>query len=352
MRILIAAGGSGGHLLPAQQLARDLAKDGEILFAGFRLDESPFFDRQNFSYQSISSAPFRLSLFGFFSFIRGAIRGLIESIRLIRRFQPDVIVGFGSYHVFPVLFATMILRRPLVLFEANCLLGKVNRLFARYAKIVASQFSLTQEMENSKLVPLLPWNRISKIMDQKQARALLGLDANKPTFLVFGGSQGAMFINRRIPQVLPKDAQVIHLAGNDREAALVTESYSKADIFAIVKSFESNMPSVYAASDYAICRSGAGTVAELIQHGIPALLIPFPHAAENHQHLNAEFLAKKICGATMLCEQFANEESLQIAIEFLQHQANRMQTSLFRYRQECDGRKSLCDEIIHLGRKL
>ena len=352
MKVVIAVGGSGGHLLPAQQLAEDLKKEAEILFAGHRLDSSPFFRRDLFSFQTIPSAPLKLSPNGLFEFFKAMAQGVRSSIRLINAFRPDVVVGFGSFHSFPLLVAASLMRRKIVLFEANCLLGKVNRLFAFDAKIVAAQFFLNNHSKNLSLVPLLPWKKEPLTMEKSQALKELGLDSDRLTFLVFGGSQGAAFLNRSIPRCLPADSQVIHLAGNDQAAAEVRESYRKKAILAVVKDFEPNMPLLYAAADVAICRSGAGTMAELIRYSLPAILIPFPFAADDHQKVNAEFLVKKIQGASMILETDATSRAISQAIEKMIRGSMNCRAALIRFREECEGRISLCQQILQLGKKI
>ncbi|MBI3508107.1 MAG: UDP-N-acetylglucosamine--N-acetylmuramyl-(pentapeptide) pyrophosphoryl-undecaprenol N-acetylglucosamine transferase, partial [Chlamydiia bacterium] len=152
IKVVIAAGGSGGHLFPAQQLAQELVQKGncQVLFAGYKLDQSPFFDREKTPFAPILAAPLMAR-----SFPMAFLRGFVQSVRCIRQFNPSAIVGFGSYHVFPVLSAAACLRKKLILFEANCALGKVNRFFRPFAQAVAWQFP--QETKKTVAVPLLPW---------------------------------------------------------------------------------------------------------------------------------------------------------------------------------------------------
>ena len=348
MKVLIAAGGSGGHLIPAQQLASSLS-DCEVLFAGHKLDTSPFFQRERFSFFSIRSAPLQWSIKGLFQFIKESMVGCYQSLKMLRRFRPDVVVGFGSFHSFPVLLAAFILRKKLVLFEANCLLGKVNRLFAPFSQIVAAQFDLKNAPKHLRSVPLLPWTERNNDLDHNQAVKELGFDPSHLVCLVFGGSQGAAFLNRSIPSALPRDIQVIHLTGSDKTAQEVAEQYRAAGIKAIVKGFETNMAKVYAAADFAICRSGAATMAELIHYALPALLIPFPKSMEDHQRINAQFLAKKIGGAKMLDESFAETESLAQRIGQLIQERDDLKKKLIQFHTECVGRVSLKMQIQQLG---
>lgn len=129
LKVLIAAGGSGGHLFPARQLAEQLTGD-EVLFAGHHLSKSPFFEKEKIPFREIESAP----LTNKFLFLKALWKGFWQSVDLLRTVRPDVVVGFGSFHSFPVLLAATILRKKVVLFEANCSLGKVNRFFSLLRK--------------------------------------------------------------------------------------------------------------------------------------------------------------------------------------------------------------------------
>jgi UDP-N-acetylglucosamine--N-acetylmuramyl-(pentapeptide) pyrophosphoryl-undecaprenol N-acetylglucosamine transferase len=311
-KILIAAGGSGGHLFPAASLAEELSSDSEILFAGYKLQNSPFFESKKWAFQEIAAAPLKRG------FVRAAWKGFWQSVRLLRTMNPNVVVGFGSYHVFPILLAAAVLRKKIVLFEANSTLGKVNRLFAPVARNVAFQFPL--DLKRGVLVPYLPWKKErKKEMSQAEARRLFGLDPEKMTVLVFGGSQGAAFLNEWVPKALPKHIQAIHLTGKGGRAMY--------DTLACVKEFEKEMPIAYRAADFAICRSGAGTAAELIQERLPALLIPFPYASDDHQRKNGEWLVK-MGGFRLLSERDAGAERLQKEILALSEELDEKRSAL------------------------
>lgn len=305
-KVLIAAGGTGGHLIPAQQLAELLLQKYpcEVLFAGFKLETSPYFNRSRFPFREVASAPLN----------RNPLplgRGFLDALRLIRRENPAVVAGFGSYHTAPILLAAAVLRKKIVLYEANRVMGKVTRLFAPFAEAVAIQLPLVgHKRKNTVFVPLFPW--IVQEANRDAARLEFGLESNRQTILVFGGSQGAQFLNETIPEVLKgrSDVQVIHLSGNEASAEEVRKRYKEAQVHAAVKGFESNMALAYAASDFAICRSGAGTTAELIRHKLPALLIPYPFAAEDHQRHNAEFL-ESLAVASCLLQKNATVKAIE-----------------------------------------
>lgn len=317
LKVLIATGGSGGHLFPAKQLATLLA-DCNVVFAGHKLASSPFFDRK-IPYHEILSASKKREWFSI-------LKGIWQSLTLIRQFQPDVVVGFGSFHSFPVLLAAVLRRKRIILFEANCSLGRVNRFFTPFAQKVAFQFPT--KGKKAVYVPLLPWVRTQMTsLTPQEARKSYHLDAEKFTILVFGGSQGAVFINKIFCAAalrLHKKGwvfQVIHLTGNENAQV-------KYNVSAAVLPFESHMATAYAAADLVICRAGAGTVAELIRFQKPAILIPYPYA-HDHQRKNGEFLNK---GARLLLQNEANPERLVLEIEVM--------------REELTGRKNALQQMV------
>jgi len=338
-RILIAAGGTGGHLFPAQQLAELLRSDAEILFAGHKIESSPFFEKEKIPFSEIAAHPLKRG------FLSAAWKGFWQSIRLIRRFSPDLVVGFGSYHTFPLLLATAALRKELILFEANCILGKVNRLFLPAASLIAHQFSLA--VKKGALVPLLPWKEGEEpVLSQSEARDRFGLDPSALTLLVFGGSQGASFLNEAAPPAAArlKGVQVIHLAGV-AEWQAVESAYKKLGIRACVKPFEKKMSEAYAAADFALCRSGASTVAELIRSELPSLLIPYPFAAEGHQKKNGLYLSEEIGGARLVEQSAAGGERIAEELALLKEEIGEKRSRLRAARQQQQERVSLAELI-------
>lgn len=342
-KILIAAGGSGGHLFPAQQLAEMLLKTKkcDLLFAGYKLGETPFLAREKIPFVEIPASPLNRLKFPFVW-----VKGFLKSWQTIRSFQPDVVVGFGSYHVFPVLCAAAALKKKMVLYEANCALGKVNRFFAPMSKTVAVQFP----QKTGTLIPLFPWVVRAGNWSQKLAREHYRLDPELLTFLVFGGSQGAQFLNVAIPAALariPSKIQVIHLTGKDRDAP-VRKAYEDLKIKAYVAGFEPDMAIAYAAADCAICRSGAGTIAELIRNKLAALLIPFPAATDDHQRINAEYLLKTEA-ARLLIQSEAHLDRLVDEIKKLVFEREEKRLSLQKIDLHNGGRSDFAKLVLNIG---
>ncbi|MCB1213386.1 MAG: UDP-N-acetylglucosamine--N-acetylmuramyl-(pentapeptide) pyrophosphoryl-undecaprenol N-acetylglucosamine transferase, partial [Chlamydiia bacterium] len=194
-RLLIAAGGSGGHLFPAVRLAQTLknrAEGVEICFIGGKLATSPFFTHGEFPFIDIPCATF--SLKNPLAIPKGLIancRGFLQSIRFLNTWKPDLIVGYGSYHSLPPLMATRFYRKPLYLFESNAVPGRVIRLCARWAAGTASLYPLAGKLRGPIRQVIMEGDSPSAAKyERAEAHRSYGLDPMRPTLLVFGGSQG------------------------------------------------------------------------------------------------------------------------------------------------------------------
>lgn len=312
-KILIATGGTGGHLFPARQLS-ELLTDSEVVFAGHKLEQTPFFDRK-VPYVEITSSAKKTNLWAH-------LKGLWQSLRLILRFKPDVVVGFGSFYSFPVVLAAVLLRKKLILFEANCSIGIVNKWFAPFADALALQFPLPEK--KAVYVPLLPWvGKQKELIAPQEARRRYGLDPDLFTILVFGGSQGAVFINKTFCQAAALlhqrgcRFQVIHLTGKEDPEIRYAGK-------AVVKPFEREMSLAYSAADLVVSRCGAGTTAELIRFRKPAIVIPYPYAYDHQRH-NGLFLQG---GACVLLQTETTPERLADEIETMRGQLAKRRQAL------------------------
>jgi UDP-N-acetylglucosamine--N-acetylmuramyl-(pentapeptide) pyrophosphoryl-undecaprenol N-acetylglucosamine transferase len=312
-KILISAGGTGGHLYPAQALAQELHtldKDHEVLFVAGGLGSSRCFDRSIFSYQEVSCSP--LISRNLFKIVKGGaslMRGFFQSVQIMKRYKPDVVVGFGSYYAAPTLLAAKWLKVPIVLHEANAMPGKANRWFAPYVDAIGVHFPGTFSAMGNKVVdvgmPLRSGYKKSSSLSE-EAMAYFRLNPGLFTLLVFGGSQGSKSINEAIEGCFKtpckKPLQLIHLTGNEQSAQELIQFYKKASIRATVKAFESRMDLAWCAADLFIGRSGASTLAEAIEFEVPGILIPYPYAADNHQEINADFFVDVVKGGIKCVE--------------------------------------------------
>lgn len=344
-RILIATGGTGGHIYPAMALAQQFAreqKDSEILFVGGGLAENRYFDRNEFDHRTVSCGAFtsRSPL----SLLRSCVnisRGIRQSCAVIRQFRPDVIVGFGSYYSFPPLIAAKLKSVPLVLHEANSIPGKVNRLLAPYAHATGVHFPQTLDLikgvRHEVGMPLrIGFRRMSG--NRENAIKYFGLEDSVTTLLVFGGSQGAGIINRQFPDALSRmqDVQVIHIAGDIGEVERLQNAYRELGIRACVKGFEKQMEMAWQAADLVVSRSGASSIAEQLEFEVPGILIPFSRAADDHQNHNADFLVGTVGGAVKVQESELTPEGLQrLIFGFLENngiQLKSMQEAMEQYK--------------------
>lgn len=316
-KIILAAGGTGGHLFPAQALAKELTEKGlEVLFVGGRLGTNPFFQRQ-FPFQEISAATPSLSHFFVSSY--KILKGVLQSFKILKE-RPALVIGFGSFHAFPMLLAALLRGVPYLLFESDRLPGKVNRLFAKNAQICAVQFE-DVALKGKKVAVAVPlWKGPQKNNVLEEAYAYFGLTAEYPVILVFGGSQGASGINRLFMETLNnlenKNFQVLHFVGKGEDVEKVQKKYQDLKIRVLVKPFEEQMDRAWQVAHFAICRAGAMTLAEQFAFKVPAILIPYPLATGDHQTQNA-LLMKERGGAIVLDEKGCTAQMLALEIEKL-----------------------------------
>lgn len=326
-KVLFAAGGTGGHLFPAQALAEQLREENdeiELLFAGAGLSDNAYFDKTKFHYCDISSTtPFRGGILKLLKSIAILIKGVKQSFCLISKEKPDLVVGFGSFHAFPVICAAVIKKIPLVLFESNAIPGKVVRLFSKRADLTGIFFSDAKQHLNGNVVEVdIPMknSRTCIAVEKAAAREQVNLKSDLPTLLVFGGSQGAQKINHTVLSLLPMlcstkiPFQLLHFTGNDKTALEVSLLCEQLNIPCYVKKFEPQMQVAWSAADVVICRAGAMTLSELLDYEVPGILIPYPAASDQHQLKNALFLEKKVGGAVHLPESSLTPESLASAL--------------------------------------
>ncbi|MBI2363244.1 MAG: UDP-N-acetylglucosamine--N-acetylmuramyl-(pentapeptide) pyrophosphoryl-undecaprenol N-acetylglucosamine transferase [Elusimicrobia bacterium] len=316
MKVLIASGGTGGHFYPCLALGREVkARGGSALFilragdpAGPRLDAEglPWVGLE------LSGLPRRPSAAWLTAPVR-TVRALLVARRVVRAWRPDAVVGMGGYLTLPAALAGAWRGVPVVLHEANALLGLANRLSRPFSSALALGLPL-EGGERGDLVGTPLRQELHARGDAAAARKSLGLDPARPTVLVVGGSQGARALNRLVPAGLSRASaavpgiQVVHLAGK-AEADAVREAYAAGGTRAIVLDYLERMDQAYAAADLAVCRAGATTVAELAAQALPALLVPYPFATARHQDANARVL-ERAGAAELLAEDSLTPERL------------------------------------------
>lgn len=305
LRVLMAAGGTGGHIFPALAVAEELARRREPSGAQFQFLgterglESRLIESAGFPYRAIRAAGLKgirgWRRAGNFAVLPGTF---LDSFRVLRTFRPDVAIGMGGYVAGPVLLEAALLRIPTVLIEPNATPGFTNRALASVVTGAAIGFEQTASYFGAKArLTGLPVRRAFFDVPRREHRPPF-------TVLVFGGSQGSAALNRCLVESLPMLASrpwhVVHQTG-EREFNPVRERYLRAGVAGDVRPFIDDMPAAFACADLIICRAGASTVGELAAAGKAALLVPFPGATDQHQLQNARALER--AGAAGVIEQ-------------------------------------------------
>lgn len=325
-RLLIAGGGTGGHLYPGVAVAMEARKEGfEVLFIGTEKGiEARVLQREGFQLKTIKAG--RLKGMGMAEKIRtlaGIPGGIFQAAGIIRKFSPQAVIGVGGYASFPAVAAAKLIGIPVVIQEQNAYPGLTNRVLGRIADAVAVGFEEAAGFF-PKGRPVFTGNPIRGGMlaaDRGAAVDAWGLKPDRFTVLVFGGSGGAHRINKGMADALAalaglKDGiQFIHQTG-EKDFAMVESAYAGSGFVAKVSPFIYDMAGAYACADLVVCRSGALTLAELTALGKPALLVPYPHAANNHQEANARSLERS-GAAKVIVDSEATGERLAAEIKGL-----------------------------------
>jgi UDP-N-acetylglucosamine--N-acetylmuramyl-(pentapeptide) pyrophosphoryl-undecaprenol N-acetylglucosamine transferase len=291
MRAILAGGGTGGHVIPALAIAQELQKRyrAEIIFIGTaRGLENRLVPAAGFPLKLVKvGALNRVSLATRAKTAFDLPRAIFSAAGILNEFQPDIVIGVGGYASGPAMLAAILKHIPTLAFEPNLVPGFANRMVAHFVSAAAVHFPQTAEHFRNAVVTGVPVRPAFFQIPKKP------YSPASPTLLVFGGSQGARAINQAMIRSLPELAkrlpnlQVIHQTG-ERDYNEVQAAYSGIGIAAEVHKFIDNMPAFFGRADLVLCRSGASTVAEIAAAGKPAIFVPFPHAADDHQRRNAE----------------------------------------------------------------
>lgn len=305
LKIIFAGGGTGGHVYPALNIAQAVRRrwSSEILFfgtkrglerekvpaAGFAIKFIPVAGVQRRLTLNNFAVPFKLAA------------SLYICRKTLKQFAPHVVIGTGGYVMGPVLRAAQSMNIPTLVQEQNVFPGVTTRLLARKAQYVFLPDEKAKKYFKRQDNLLVTGNPVSLSQTEETREEILqsfGLDAGKQTVLVFGGSQGAESLNRALTELLDKGAlpegfQLLWQTGARHYERIHQLQQQKGWSDVAVLPFIDPMRRAYAAADLAVCRSGAMTLAELTQTGLPAILIPYPAAAGDHQTMNARALAEK-----------------------------------------------------------
>lgn len=332
MRVGIAAGGTGGHLFPAWGFYEALMQIDNQAHAFFVVSTRDREITQHWHVQKYSlhaiGFPRKIS-FALVTFLIYLVRNFISSLTIIAREKPEVIIGFGGYVSVAPLLAAVCMRVPVVIHEQNVVPGRVNRMLSHSARLILTglkgSLGYWPKSARKKVVftgiPIREQGRhqaVKKIFD----------DRDLFTVLIMGGSQGAQIFNMITPDMLKELQKVagkirfIHLTGR-YDSNKVEADYEEYGFEHRCFNFYHDMGDIYAAVDIALCRAGAGTLSELAFAGIPAIVVPYPYATDNHQFHNAkvfstvgavELIEEKECSAHRIAERilyyYKNKEAV------------------------------------------
>jgi len=304
VRVVITGGGTGGHLFPALAVREALVErrpEARVLFVGASGGvEATILPKRGLEYRGLIVRQLKGKRW------RGQVAALLtlpaavrQAGRILREFSAQVVLGVGGYASFPTVVAARLSRIPAVIHEQNAYPGLANRWLGGIASAVAVSFEAASAFFHASRVtvtgnPVRPEIRPG---DAQEARRHFGLLSERFTVLIFGGSQGAHRINvgtiEALPQLIAQrdHIQFLHGAG-EPDLSLVRQAYEEGGFRARVEAFIQDMATAYAAADFVIARAGASTIFELAAVGKPALLVPYPYAANDHQRLNAEVVVK------------------------------------------------------------
>ena len=303
-RFLISCGGTVGHPSHGIALAEGLVARGHqvtLLISHKKVDTRLIEKYPHLTFQRIPGAPFTLRPFGFIRFLVKQSVGFWDSFKLVRTMRPDGIIGFGGFTTASIILAGALFKVPVALHEANRVPGRAIRLLGRLARRVYVPPGVRlRDVRHSALYPMgLPVRKEIVRQSRDEARAALGLDPQQVVLVILGGSQGASKLNDWARQKAPilgfEGVQVYCVTGLDKgEVGEKTfASRTGQSVKMTFVPFSDRMGVLLSAADLVISRAGAGTIAELIRCQTPAILIPYPHAADNHQWANARYFEQQ-----------------------------------------------------------
>ena len=362
MKILITGGGTGGHLYPALAVADELKKKlgpDEILFVGSnRGMEAKEVPEAGYTFEGLDSVGFPArpsprSIKAAWS----AFRSILRARSLIAEFAPDVVFSTGGYASAPVVVGAWIRRVPIVLHEQNSVPGRTNRMASRVAKRVFLAFSSARRFFPKRGHLRLVGNPLrEQVLAGSRGRALrqFRLEDDRKTVLVLGGSQGARSINRTVVEALKQfegreDIQFLIQSGaGDHD--WVVEECRERKVRSWVRRFITNMGDAYEIADVAVARAGAMTIAEVTACGLPSILVPYPHAMDNHQKLNAEQV-RDGGAAVLIDDAILDAEDLASRIEALLEDQTELRLMSMNARRMArpEATEKIARSLLHFG---
>ncbi len=367
MKFIFSGGGTGGHIYPAitlLQAVKKLCPEAQILYVGTKKGlEADIVPKENIPFKTLEIEGFRrkVSLHNLIV-CQKAFKGMWKAKKIIKEFSPDVVVGTGGYVSGPILLAAALKNIPTLIQDQNAIPGITNKILSHFVTMVACGYKSSCK-HFPPLKTLLTGNPIRPAVvatPREMAIKELGLNPEKQTLLIMGGSRGARSINTAAIDVLSHYAesssvQVLHVTGCGEYERVLSQAKEKgleAKPNIIIRPYLYEMPLALAAADVAISRAGAIGLAELTARGIPSILIPYPYAAENHQEFNARALVEAGAAQIILNNVLDGKRLIAAVEEILQNPAQKTAMAAASRRM---GHPEATDEIarliVNLGKK-
>ena len=323
MRVVVTAGGTGGHIYPALAILKKIKekeKDSEFIYIGtHNRMEKDIVPKEGYRYES-------LEIYGFsktdikrdiknIKLINNAYK---KSLKILSTFKPDIVLGFGGYVTYPVIKAAKKLKIKTCIHEQNSIPGKSNRLLARFADLIVVSFKDSEKFFPRNKVVYTGNPCSERALDiEKTSKVKYGLDKNKKSILCVQGSLGSTVVNNKMIEFLQsidsEDYQVLYITGKSSYDNFVKNKFSK-NVFVVP--FVENLSSLMKDFDILVSRAGATSISEILAIGIPTIFIPSPYVANNHQYYNALSLKENNAGI-MIEEKDLNKDILKEKIDLL-----------------------------------
>lgn len=329
MKFVITGGGTGGHIYPALSIAEGLKEEfqsAEILYIGTENGlEKDVVPRAGYPIKFVYAEGLtrKASLQNVATLFK-TMQGIGQSMKIIREFNPDMVIGTGGYVAGPVMLAAVLLRKPTLVHEQNAFPGVTNRLLSRFVDQIALSFEEARKYFKAKHMTHTgnPVRKAILTHSREEGYHNLQLDSRKKTIFCVGGSGGARSLNKAMLEfyryiLKHQDLQLVHVTGKrdyDGQLAAIREEKIELGPRIKVEKYLYHIEDAYAVADLVIGRSGAITLAELTARGIPAILIPFPFSTENHQEHNARAL-EKAGAAKVILDRELNGQALVATVD-------------------------------------
>lgn len=337
-RVIISGGGTGGHIYPALTIARAIAamEETEFLYVGSRRGlENTLIPKENIPFVTLDVRGLerKISVRNLLT-LGKTVAGLVAAKKIIRKFNPHVVIGTGGFVCGPVLLAACLSGIPTLIQEQNVIPGVTNTILSHFVSRIALGYeaAATRFHTKSKLVYTgNPVRREVLTVTKEEGRRILGLDARRFTLVAAGGSRGARSINTAMIMVHEyfknmDDIQIIHVTGEDEYARVAAalpgiDADGRYGRGSRIVPYLYTMPAALAAADLAVYRAGAVGLAELTVRGVPAILIPYPYAAEDHQRYNAQNLVMHGAAKMILDKMLNGKELLEEIVRLKEDKA-------------------------------